>query len=101
MVEAVKGELAPAEWARIQRVRAAFGADLVVAPTAASLRDAERHYGPFGASRVIRNGRWTLSRVVRHGRGAGVRVRNALAPDSLAGEESILRTLTSLPTPLP
>jgi glycogen synthase len=66
--EAVKGEPAPAEWdryrAEVQRGIAC--ADLVVAPTRAMLNALDKHYGPFGARRVIYNGR-DSSRFSRNG----------------------------------
>jgi glycosyltransferase involved in cell wall biosynthesis len=60
--QAVKGEAAPAdEWREYaERVGAGLrSAGLVVAPTAAALAEAEYHYGPFEAARVIHNGRST------------------------------------------
>lgn len=56
---AVKGEAAPEEWDLYrEKVRAGLAAaDLVVAPSAAMLGALSAHYGSFGSSRVIPNGR--------------------------------------------
>lgn len=57
--EAVRGEAAPAEWERYQRlVEASLQAsDAVAAPSRAMLAALERHYGPFETARAIHNGR--------------------------------------------
>ena len=57
--EAVKGEPAPDTWQRYRHevARGLRGADLVLAPTRAMLSVLEHHYGPFGRSRVVPNGR--------------------------------------------
>jgi glycogen synthase len=57
--EAVKGEPAPGTWQRYRHevARGLRGADLVLAPTRAMLSVLEHHYGPFGRSRVVPNGR--------------------------------------------
>ncbi len=56
---AVRGGDAPAEWDRYRdAVREGLhAADMVVAPTAAMLRELQRHYGVSGESAVIPNGR--------------------------------------------
>jgi glycosyltransferase involved in cell wall biosynthesis len=63
---AVRGREAPPEWDTYrERVRSGLaGATLVVAPTAAMLRELHRHYGPLGPSAVIPNGR-TATGLVR------------------------------------
>lgn len=57
--EAVKGEAAPERYARYRDevARGLRAARCVVAPSAAMLSAAERHYGPFRATRVIANAR--------------------------------------------
>jgi glycosyltransferase involved in cell wall biosynthesis len=57
--QAVKGCPAPEEWRRYAgEVRRGLQAvDAVIAPTHAMLDAAQRHYGPFRASRVVYNGR--------------------------------------------
>lgn len=57
--EAVKGEPAPPEWNRYRREvsTGVAAAGVVVAPTAAVLRDVARRYGPPSRSLVIPNGR--------------------------------------------
>ena len=56
---AVKGEPAPAQWARYRRevARGVAGASLLVAPTRAMLDEVEAHYGAPAHGRVIPNGR--------------------------------------------
>ncbi|HJU15590.1 MAG TPA: glycosyltransferase family 4 protein [Stellaceae bacterium] len=57
--QAVYGTAAPAEWDPYRRAARAGlrAADRIVAPSAAALRDVERHYGPLDApARVIANG---------------------------------------------
>lgn len=57
--EAVKGEPAPASWARYaEEVRRGIrGANLLAAPTAAMLAEIRKLYGPLRNTRVISNGR--------------------------------------------
>jgi glycosyltransferase involved in cell wall biosynthesis len=57
--EAVRHGPAPAQWARYREAVAAGlrAADVVVAPTAAVLRDLHRHYGAVPRARVVPNGR--------------------------------------------
>lgn len=57
--DAVHGTPPGAEWERYWQAVAhgLAGADLVVAPTAAMLAAADKHYGPLAATRVIANGR--------------------------------------------
>lgn len=59
--QAVIGEAAPTDWAKYQRVVAEGlqAADLVIAPTAAMLQEAQELYGPFRQSQVIYNGQDT------------------------------------------
>ncbi len=56
---AVRHEPAPAGWRRYRDAVAAGlrAAAVVVAPTAAVVRDLERHYGPLPHARVVPNGR--------------------------------------------
>jgi len=56
---AVKGEDAPDGWSRYREAvaRGLAAADAVAAPTAAMLRELERHYGPLAGARVVVNGR--------------------------------------------
>ncbi|MFC4728559.1 glycosyltransferase family 4 protein [Coralloluteibacterium thermophilus] len=55
----VRGRPPGPEWQAYRDgvTRGLRGAALVVAPTRAMLADAERHYGPFRAGRVVHNGR--------------------------------------------
>jgi glycosyltransferase involved in cell wall biosynthesis len=57
--QAVKGEPAPPEWNRYRQAVGAglAGANLLVAPTRAMLRDLARFYGPLPHMEVISNGR--------------------------------------------
>lgn len=57
--EAVRREAIPDAWERYRRTvtEGLRAADVVIAPTGAMLQMADRHYGPFRASRVIHNGR--------------------------------------------
>lgn len=56
---AVKDEEAPPAYDEYRRRvrRGVAAADLIVAPTGAMLRALDRHHGPLGPARVIRNGR--------------------------------------------
>ena len=56
---AVKGENAPANWARYhEEVREGLAAaDMVIAPSRAMLSELEKWYGPLRSSRVVSNGR--------------------------------------------
>ena len=65
--QAVKGEALPPAWAQYRQVITAGlqSADLVVAPSAAMLQEAQELYGPFKQSQVIYNGQKTDAFVYR------------------------------------
>jgi glycosyltransferase involved in cell wall biosynthesis len=56
--KAVKGERLPARYSRytVELARGLAAADVVIAPTATTLRSLERRYGPMRLARVIPNG---------------------------------------------